>query len=230
MNAETGEPIEAKIIYERLSDGTQVGITKSNPETGEYEIVLPVGEAYGFYAESDGYLPISENIDLTEVSDDNLNQARDLNLVPVDAVTAEGEGDDPVVTGGDPKDPKDPADTTDPGSGIAIVMNNVFFGFDSDEIQSASNSELSRITSFLSENAGVRIDIAGHTDSTGPEAYNLDLSQRRAQAVKDFIVSKGVAGNRIGVKYFGETAPITTNDSREGRRENRRVEFKITQD
>ena len=82
-NKETGEPIEAKIIYERLPEGVTVGITKSIGETGEYEIVLPKGYKYGYRAEAEGFLPISENIDLTGADPPNDELVREMLLVPI---------------------------------------------------------------------------------------------------------------------------------------------------
>ena len=83
LNKDTREPIEAKIIYERLPEGVTVGITKSYAETGEYEIVLPKGYNYGFRAEADGFLPISENIDLTGADPPNDELVREMLLVPI---------------------------------------------------------------------------------------------------------------------------------------------------
>ena len=70
--------------------------------------------------------------------------------------------------------------------------------------------------------------IMGHTDSDSSEAYNLKLSERRANAVMDYIVSKGIAANRLTSKGFGESDPIASNDTREGKAKNRRVELKRT--
>lgn len=83
-NKETGEPIEAKIIYEKLPEGLTVGITKSHAETGEYEIVLPKGQLYGFRAEGEGYLTINENIDLTGDIPSNDELIREMSLMPVE--------------------------------------------------------------------------------------------------------------------------------------------------
>jgi hypothetical protein len=83
LNQETGEPIEAKIIYEKLPEGLTVGITKSHAVTGDYEIVLPKGHLYGFRAEGEGFLPVNENIDLTGDSPPNDELVRDMSLVPI---------------------------------------------------------------------------------------------------------------------------------------------------
>lgn len=83
LNQETGEPIEAKIVYEKLPEGLTVGITKSHSVTGEYEIVLPKGQLYGFRAESEGFLPVNENIDLTGEAPPNDELNRDMSLVPI---------------------------------------------------------------------------------------------------------------------------------------------------
>ena len=73
----------------------------------------------------------------------------------------------------------------------------------------------------------MNVEIAGHADATGPENYNMDLSHRRANSVGRFLGEKGIAGERITVTFFGESRPIDTNATREGRKKNRRVEFKI---
>jgi OOP family OmpA-OmpF porin len=73
----------------------------------------------------------------------------------------------------------------------------------------------------------VDIDVIGHTDSTGPEDYNLDLSVRRAQAVADYIISEGIDASIIDVSGEGESNPIASNDTREGRAENRRVDIHV---
>ena len=73
----------------------------------------------------------------------------------------------------------------------------------------------------------MEVEISGHADATGPEEYNMDLSKRRAQSVVRYLTDKEVATTRIKVSFFGETKPIETNATREGRSKNRRVEFKI---
>ncbi len=83
INAKTNEPLDAKIIYEQLNTGVEVGFTNSNPETGEYQILLPAGVNYGFLALKDRFIPLSENIDLTDVKEYKEIE-RDLYLVPIE--------------------------------------------------------------------------------------------------------------------------------------------------
>jgi outer membrane protein OmpA-like peptidoglycan-associated protein len=71
------------------------------------------------------------------------------------------------------------------------------------------------------------IDVYGHTDSTGSDSYNLSLSQRRAASVADYLTSRGVQSARLGTRGFGETQPIASNDTEEGKAANRRVEIKL---
>ena len=196
LNKETGETIEAKIIYERLPEGVAVGITKSHAVTGEYEIVLPKGYKYGFRAEADGFLPISENIDLTGADPPNDELTREMLLVPI-RVRA------------------------------TITLNNIFFDFDKYSLKTDSYPELERITKFLIENKNVKVGIAGHTDNIGTGEYNMTLSQRRAQAVANYFYKNNIEKGRIEIQYYGKTKPISSNNTVEGRKENRRVEFII---
>ena len=113
--------------------------------------------------------------------------------------------------------------------GKKIVLNNIFFDFDKSSIMSESEVELKLVIDFLKEYPNVQIEIGGHTDNKGSDDYNQDLSERRAKAVYDFIVAKGMIDpNRLSFKGYGETQAIESNDTDEGRALNRRTEFKIT--
>ena len=79
----------------------------------------------------------------------------------------------------------------------------------------------------MGENKGMQIEIAGHADATGPEPYNLKLSERRARSVVKYLTDKGVSQSRISVSFHGEKKPVAPNTTIDGRRKNRRVEFKI---
>ena len=90
-----------------------------------------------------------------------------------------------------------------------------------------SAAQLDRAVAVLTEFSSVRIEIVGHTDNTGSDAHNLDLSQRRAASVKRYLVDHGVAASRIETRGAGPYEPIDTNRTAEGRAKNRRVEFTI---
>lgn len=108
-----------------------------------------------------------------------------------------------------------------------IVLNNVFFDFDKSDLKAASYPVLDRVIGYLNDGKIDDIEISGHTDSVGPESYNMDLSRRRAQSVVNYLVSKGVSKDKLDTKAFGETKPLMSNDTAENRAKNRRVEFKI---
>lgn len=112
-------------------------------------------------------------------------------------------------------------------SGVATVLNNIFFETDQFRIQPKSETELIRVIEFLKENPDVKIEIAGHTDDTGNAAYNQELSEKRARAVHDYLVAAGVPAERLQAKGYGQTKPLSPNDSEENRQRNRRIEFLI---
>ena len=81
---------------------------------------------------------------------------------------------------------------------------------------------------LLRESKDIKVEISGYTDDTGPPEYNKDLSQRRAEAVRKHLIESGIDGERIVAKGYGEDNPKFPNDTKRGRRLNRRIEFKIT--
>ena len=116
------------------------------------------------------------------------------------------------------------------GEGIKVTMkeNMVNFGFDSSDLTSAAKANLDKLAQVLKNNMDTNINIYGHTDSKGTDAYNLSLSERRAAAVKNYLVSQGVSAGRMFTMGVGEKEPVASNDTDAGRAENRRVEFAIT--
>ncbi|WP_332033347.1 OmpA family protein [Kaistella sp.] len=116
------------------------------------------------------------------------------------------------------------------GEGIKVTMkeNMVNFGFDSSDLTPAAKANLDKLAQVLKNNMDTNINIYGHTDSKGTDAYNLSLSERRAAAVKNYLVSQGVSASRMFTMGVGEREPIASNDTDAGRAENRRVEFAIT--
>lgn len=112
--------------------------------------------------------------------------------------------------------------------GNTIRLNNIFFDSNKSTLKPESYPELDRVAAFLKDNPGIEIEIDGHTDNVGADDSNNLLSNNRAKVVYDYIVAKGIATSRLKYKGFGETKPLATNDTDDGKAKNRRVEFLIT--
>ncbi len=112
--------------------------------------------------------------------------------------------------------------------GTAIVLQNIFFDLDKDQMKIESLSELKELAGFLNANTEIRIEISGHTDNQGADDYNEDLSLRRANAVKKYLVEReNIAADRLETKGYGASKPLVSNDTEEGKAKNRRTEFKV---
>ncbi|MBA2611051.1 MAG: OmpA family protein [Bacteroidetes bacterium] len=119
--------------------------------------------------------------------------------------------------------------------GSKITLNNIFFDFDKATLRPLSNVELKNLVMLMRSNPNMKVEISGHTDSKGDDAYNLKLSEERAQAVVTRLIEKGITTEHMKAKGYGETQPVAPNtkpngsDDPEGRQLNRRVELKITE-
>ncbi len=201
IDATTGKPMGAKIIYERLPDGRELGIAQTNPETGEYEIRLPGGYLYGIRAEAADRISENQNLDLRNITNDQVIDNKDFNLAPIQVTSLK--------------------------ENATLVLNNIFFDFDMAILKPESFPELNRIVVVMKEKSGMQIEIAGHTDDKGSEPYNLKLSERRARSVVKYLIDAGITQSRISVVFFGESKPVAPNITVPNRKKNRRVEFKI---
>jgi len=196
-NAKTKRPLSASLVYETLPDGVEAGNAISNPSDGAFKIILPYNKNYSIRASADHFFAISENLDL-----------------------------DSLIKAGYKEIHKDlylvPIEI-----GQVVRLNNVFFDFDKWDLRPESYIELNRVVELLTENPAIEIEMSAHTDSRGTDDYNFKLSDNRARSVMEYIISKGIASTRITSHGYGETRPVATNDTDEGRQLNRRVEFKI---
>lgn len=111
--------------------------------------------------------------------------------------------------------------------GMVITLGDVLFDFNRAELRAGAQQNLYRLVSFLREESDREVLIEGHTDSVGPEEYNLNLSQRRAEAVRTFLTQNGIDASRTVARGHGEARPLVANDSESGRQRNRRVEVVI---
>lgn len=121
-----------------------------------------------------------------------------------------------------------PKKEEDTGEVLADVFDNLNFEFGKAEIKKDSLPYLDKLADTLLKAKNWTIEIQGHTDDKGSDDYNLKLSQNRADAVKKYLISKGIVADTITSKGFGESVPLVANDTVANREKNRRVEFKIT--
>ena len=192
------EPLERATVEIYTLDGSY---KKSliTPSDGEFLLSVPFGHRYGLVAEKEGFLLYSNTFNLLDA------QWRDstkyLKIV-MQSMKEERQ--------------KTP-----------IVLNNIFFDSGESKLKPSSFEELDRLVQFLQEQHEVRIEIQGHTDNVGSEPDNLKLSQDRAEAVKNYLVDKGLSTDRIKARGYGETMPLADNTTEEGRRQNRRTSFLV---
>jgi OmpA-OmpF porin, OOP family len=112
-------------------------------------------------------------------------------------------------------------------TGARITLNNIFFEFNSYELNAESLTEIEKIAGFLQKYPKMRIEIAGHTDNVGQDNFNLTLSENRAKSVYNALINSGINANLLSYKGYGSSRPQSSNDSEEGRSLNRRIEFSI---
>lgn len=111
--------------------------------------------------------------------------------------------------------------------GKSETLSNIFFETDRYALLPQSKSDLEQLVRFLDQNGQVLVEISGHTDNTGTEAYNQQLSEKRAKAVYDYLAQAGISAQRLRFKGYGQSRPIATNDTPEGRQLNRRTDFTV---
>ena len=145
---------------------------------------------------------------------------------------ADLDDDGDGVNNCDDKCPATPAGTIVGPDGcpvpVTIDLRGVNFDFDKSTLRPDAVAILNEAVEILKKYPELRVEVAGHTDSTGPDNYNQGLSERRAKAVYEFLTSNGISASRLsGPVGFGETRPIDTNDTREGRARNRRTELNV---
>ena len=195
LDKETEKPLEALITYNDLLSDDEIGTASSDPTSGEYKIVLPYGRQYSFRAMRKKYYPVSENLDVSNITAYQEIE-RDLYLSPIKV-------------------------------GETVRLNNIFFDTDKATLKETSYAELNRLVQLLKDNGKMKIDLGGHTDSQGNEAYNQQLSDGRVKTVIQYLVESGIAAKRLTGKGYGESKPVASNDTPEGRALNRRAEFTI---
>ncbi len=196
---ENGSPLQVSIKWDDLESGKNVGELSSDPKTGNYVITLPLDKNYGYFAEKDGYYSASSNVDLRGKTE-SVSHTENIKLISIAAMKE-----------------KD----------ISVRLNNIFFDFDQATLKPESYPELGRLATILKKNPDAKAEIGGHTDNKGSHQYNLNLSKKRTQAVVDYLVAQGCNSSNLTAKGYAETEPVASNDTDDGRAQNRRVEFRF---
>ncbi len=195
-----GTPVEADVLLEDLTTGKIIGQLRTDPRTGKVFAVLPHEGQYSYVITKEGYFPRSNHVDLLEEG----------GRLEVDEVIELQKIEEMI------------------GKETTIRLNNLFFDLDEFTIRAESYPELNRMASIIKEN-NLSIEVLGHTDNTGSVEYNKTLSEKRATAVKEYLVSQGIEAAKIAIRGFGETQPVASNDTEEGRGKNRRVEVRFVE-
>ena len=198
INCGCSKAIAGYVVFEDINTKLSVGKCRIT-SNGYYCIVLPSGKKYSYYIDSKDFYPLSKVIDFTSPAQ-ALNYKDDITLVSYE----------------DMKEQQ-----------VSVRINNIFFDFNESNLKSESYLELDRLYKFLNENSDISVEISGHTDNIGTDEYNITLSYARANAVKDYLILKGINSSRIITKGYGKSKPVAANETDEGRQLNRRVEFKI---
>ena len=197
-DAETNIPLASTpVTIEDYGTGEIIAKFQSL-ESGQYTYVAPAGKNYRISAEQKGYLFKSEVFEVPELTT-NRRWVKNIALEPIP-----------------------------PKISVPLITNlTVLFDFDRAELRPESRPELDRAIRFIFQNPGRKFEISAHTDALGTEEYNLDLSERRAQAVRRYLVDHGVPADIVIAKGYGESQPIDDNNTPQGRQRNRRVELRV---
>ena len=202
FNHETKEPVNAKISYESLPYGNMVGILSGN----SFSFPLYENAKYSITVEAPGFSPAKYMLDpATANAERKVIQDIELGLPASAATTAE----------------------TTHTVGKVMRLDALIFQQRSSIISTESYPELNSVVQMLHNNPRMVIQLEGHTDNRGDAKMNLQLSQQRVDAVKAYLLSKGVSKNRVKTKAFGGAMPLSKEDTEEAHKLNRRVEARI---
>lgn len=207
-------PVKADIVIQNTIDNN-IEYELLSDESGYGEAFLDYDKKYLLIASAPGY--INNNKIISILNDD----PRSVVLMDIFLEKAEIAQQNQEI-----------AETTEPAKellkvGESFILRNIYFDFDKATLRPQSIEELDHLYQFLVNNPTAIVEISAHTDRIGSYEYNINLSKRRAQAVVDYLINKGIDSKRLIAKGYGFTKPVATNSTEEGRQLNRRVEFKI---
>ncbi len=193
-------PIPGIIIALTAADGAKFYTEETDAE-GHAEVLVPVGQKYELVYLSLGRKDIAATVGVTNEPNQSIRLT--LRYKRFEVPKAKGAGPEPVR---------------------GLVLSGVTFDTAKATIRPESYAQLDGVVEYMQHKAGARIEISGHTDNVGNARANKALSSKRAQACRDYLVARGIDGSRIEAVGYGDERPIASNDSEEGRQQNRRIE------
>ena len=200
LDDKSKEPVKARIVYEKLPYGDDMGLYNTNKENGDYTFYLLPTRKYLVQVKAEGYFPYSEEIAVNDQAAEGAGEIINKNFI-----------------------------LTSSTSGSLIRMHNLVFQQGKADILEESHTEINTLVTMMIRNPNMKVQLEGHTDFRGRASLNMELSQRRVEAVKKYLLNKGIKKNRVAIKAFGGTQPITREDNEEAHKLNRRVEVRILQ-
>lgn len=218
IDAANNKPISAKILcYDAKT--LQIIDSVQTSKSGSYEFIIASSEVL-YKISSSGYDKMEESFDVGAFLKKGSFQ-KDLFLEPVAQPKVEPE----VKPTEEIKEEKIGVPVNPDKS--TFKLDKVYFDLGESNVLPASYEQLDNLATYLKENQSLKIQIEGHTDNQGDSKANKRLSLERAYNVREYLVGKGIAGNRIKFVGLGDTQPVSANDNEENRKLNRRVEYKI---
>lgn len=197
IDADTKNPLEAKVRMQGLKDKVMVGAVEQGGGVVEFTVTSAMAKEYRLSVEQEGFVfqNLSVKVPGASTKENTITKTVEMRKLLV---------------------------------GVVSVLRNIYFDFDKATFKTESYSELNKLETMMKQNTNLQVEIGGHTDSVGDNLTNKILSERRANAVKSFLTSKGIDTRRIKTVGYGESKPLASNDDElEGRQYNRRVEFKV---
>lgn len=195
----THVPVPARVVLIDLATGDTVRRVRSGRTDGRFLMSLPLDREYAAFVQADGYAFSSKHFYLKDLSAGaSRDTFFDLTL-----------------------------DLNKFRKNTTIVLRNIFFASGSAQLLDASTVELQFLADLLTDRSSMKIEIMGHTDNVGSQASNQTLSQARADAVRTWLIAKGIDAQRVVATGYGETRPVADNATPEGRQQNRRTEFRV---
>jgi len=201
-NALTKEPVNARITYQSLPYGSKVGLLQGNT----FSFPLYDNEKYELTVEASGYARARYMIDPAEANGER-KVVRDIELVVPQSAMGHAETVHTV--------------------GKVMRLDNLIFEIGKAKIDPSSYTELDEVVQMMRNNPKMVIQLEGHTDVRGDPKKNMELSQQRVTAVRDYLLKKGVHKGKVRTKAFGGTQPISRENTEEAHKLNRRVEVRI---